>query len=449
MRQGMRAILLAAAIAWAHQGTTEPVDDPVWLVDLSGPVGPASVDLVIRTIEDANERRREAVIIRLDTPGGLDKAMRDLVRAILASDVPIITFVAPNGARAASAGTFITYASHVAAMAPATNIGSSTPVSIGPQPARPGNEDDDDSAQTEPLDAMARKVINDAVAYLQSLAELRGRNIEWAEETVREGANLRASEALEANVIDLIATDVPELLDALHGRRIDVASGSHTLATAAATVRVIETDWRYDLLATITDPSIAYGLLLIGLYALVLEFYNPGLVIPGVVGVIFILLGSYGLQLLPVNYVGLLLVLLGIGLMIAEIMSPSFGVLGVGGVISFALGSVIMFDSEIPAYTLPLSIVAAFTVVTGLTVFLVVGLAVKARRQRVVSGTEAMLGASAVVTQAFIAQDGHFEGDVFAFGEHWRARSDKPLNEDTTVRVDAIDGLILEVSKEV
>ena len=446
MRQGMRAIFLAAAIAWAHQGTTEPVDDPVWLVDLTGPVGPASVDLVIRTIDDANESHREAVIIRMDTPGGLDKAMRDLVRAILASDVPIITFVAPNGARAASAGTFITYASHVAAMAPATNIGSSTPVSIAPQPVRPG--DTDESAQSEPLDAMARKVINDAVAYLQSLAELRGRNIEWAEETVREGANLRASEALEANVIDLIATDVPELLNALHGRRIDVRSGSHTFSTAAATVRTIETDWRHDLLATITDPSIAYGLLLIGLYALVLEFYNPGLVIPGVVGVIFILLGSYGLQLLPVNYAGLLLVLLGIGLMIAEIMSPSFGVLGIGGIISFALGSVIMFDSEIPAYTLPLGIVAAFTVGTGLTVFLVVGLAVKARRQRVVSGREAMLGASAVVTQAFVAQDGHFEGDVFAFGEHWRARSDKPLGEDTTVRVDAIDGLILEVSKE-
>lgn len=449
MYQRITALLIAVVFAWTWTSTAESANDRVWLVDLEGAVGPARVDLVIRTIEDANEMDREAVIIRMNTPGGLDKSMRDLVDAILASDVPVITYVAPNGARAASAGTFITYASHIAAMAPATNIGSSTPVMMGgqPPPNRSAGQDGDEPAPA-PADAMTRKVVNDAVAYLQGIAELRGRNIEWAEETVREGANLRASAALEINVIDIVAEDIAELLAAVDGRTVDVASGTHTFTTASATVHVIEPDWRHNLLATITDPSIAYGLLIIGLYALLFEFYNPGLIVPALVGAIFILLGAYGLQLLPVNYAGLALVVLGIALMIAEIMSPSVGVLGVGGLVAFVLGSLLMFDSDMPGYTLPLGVIAAFTVSTALTVFLVVGMAVRARKQRVVTGVEAMVGASAVVTTTFTLVEEHYEGDVFAFAEHWHARCDKPLEQGAEVRVDAVDGLILDVREE-
>jgi len=476
MRQQYKALCLAACFiglwTWAAGGTgtaqagisdTGAADTDVLLVDLEGPVGPASVDLVIRTIEDANQRGLEAVVLRMNTPGGLDKAMRDLVQVILASEVPIITYVAPNGARAASAGTYIAYASHIAAMAPATNIGSSTPVSIAPQglPTGPGRqppgkapgtgdgEQDEPAQAAPPGDAMGRKVVNDAVAYLQSLAELRGRNIEWAERTVREGANLRASEALELNVIDLIAEDLGELLQAVHGRTVKTQSGERTLNTANAVVTVVETDWRHDLLETITDPGIAYGLLIIGIYALILEFYNPGLIVPAVTGIILILLGAYGLQLLPVNYAGVALVLLGVALMIIEVVTPTLGILGVGGLVAFVLGSMIMFDSEVPGLELPISIIAAFAVATGLTVFFVVGMAVRARSQKVVSGTEAMIGATGEALHVFeAAHDEVYHGDVRAFGEIWQARSRHPIEAGDKVNVEAVDGLVLEVSEE-
>jgi len=452
MRHRLKAICVVCLLLWSAPLLTAPADADVYLVDLNGPVGPASVDLVIRTIEDANETGRAAVILRMDTPGGLDKAMRDLVQAILASDIPIITYVAPNGARAASAGTYIAYASHVAAMAPATNIGSSTPVSIAPQAlptAAPDQAaDEPEKKPSQPLDAMGKKVINDAVAYLQSLAELRGRNIEWAEKTVREGANLRATEALEQNVIDLIAPDLQALLEAVHGRKVKTAAGLRELNTRSAAIKVIESDWRHDLLATLTDPSIAYGLLIIGIYALMLEFYNPGLIIPAVTGVILILLGAYGLQLLPVNYAGVGLVILGVVLMIAEVMTPTLGVLGVGGLVAFVLGSMIMFDSEVPGFGLPISIIAAFAAATAATVFFVVGMAVRARQQKIVSGTEAMIGAHGVVLNSFSSEGTRYHGDVRAFGEIWQARSDNPLPVGADVRVNAVDGLILEVSEE-
>jgi membrane-bound serine protease (ClpP class) len=451
MRLCLKAIFLACLLVWAAPLLTATSDGDIYLVDLNGPVGPASVDLVIRSIADANDAGRTAVILRMNTPGGLDKAMRDLVQAILASNIPVITYVAPNGARAASAGTYIAYASHIAAMAPATNIGSSTPVSLAPQAlptATPADEGQPAKDQAQPLDAMGKKVINDAVAYLQGLAELRGRNIEWAEKTVREGANLRASEALEQNVIDLIAPDLQSLLEAIHGREVETAAGTVTLETQAATIKVIESDWRHDLLATITDPSIAYGLLIVGIYALMLEFYNPGLIIPAVTGVILILLGAYGLQLLPVNYAGVGLVFVGVVLMVAEVMTPALGVLGIGGLLAFVLGSMIMFDSEVPGYGLPISIIAAFATATAATVFFVVGMAVRARRQKVVSGEEAMIGASGIVLVPFTAEGEHYHGDVRAFGEVWQARSENPLLEGAAVRVDALDGLILEVSEE-
>ncbi len=473
MRELSKGLCLILCLVWVYTWAASPsggaqtansgaaAADNIVLVDLEGPVGPASVDLVIRTIEDANTRGLQAVIVRLDTPGGLDKAMRELVQVILASDVPIITYVAPNGARAASAGTYIAYASHIAAMAPATNIGSSTPVSIAPQglPSGPGrqppnldpdNEDSDGKpAAAPPGDAMSRKVVNDAVAYLQSLAELRGRNIEWAERTVREGANLRASEALAQNVIDLIAEDLGELLQAVDGRTVETHAGAKTLNTAGAVVTVVESDWRHDLLETITDPSIAYGLLIIGIYALILEFYNPGMIVPAVAGIIMILLGAYGLQLLPVNYAGVALVLLGVALMIVEVVTPTLGILGVGGLVAFVLGSMIMFDSEVPGLELPLSLIAAFTAATGLTVFFVVGMAVRARRQKVVSGVEAMIGGSGEALRTFEKNHDHsYHGDVRAFGEIWQARSHHPIAAGDKVHVEAVDGLVLQVSEE-
>ncbi|MDP6376970.1 MAG: nodulation protein NfeD [Pseudomonadales bacterium] len=440
-------LALALALAIAHSAQiTAAAERSVWLVDLDGAVGPASADLVIRSIEEAGEAGAVAIVIRMDTPGGLDLAMRDIVKAILGARLPVITYVSPGGARAASAGTYITYASHFVAMAPATNIGSSTPVSIAPSvPSAPsplGGDDEEEDSKPAPdtPDAMTRKIINDAVAYLQSLAELRGRNIEWAEETVREGANLRASEALEKNVIDLIAADLGELLEALDGREVELDGRTVQLATAGAVVERVETDWRHELLTVITDPSIAYGLLLVGFYGLILEFYNPGMVFPSVLGVICLLLGAYGLQMLPINYVGLALIVVGIGLMIAEVFSPSFGVLGIGGVVAFVFGSIMLIDSDLPGYQLPIPIIAGFALSTGLLAFLAVGAAVRARSSDMMSGVEAMVGGEARAL-------GSFEGTgrVWAFGENWVAQSEEPVEEGSMVRINEVDGLKLIV----
>ena len=419
----------------------------VWVVPLDGPVGPASVDLVIRAIADADDADAEALVIRMDTPGGLDKSMRDLVKAILAADLPVVTYVSPDGARAASAGTYIAYASHIAAMAPASNIGSSTPVSIAPQspsspfPGPAGEEKgDDEPAAPPPQDAMTKKVVNDAVAYLQGLAELRGRNIEWAEATVREGVNLRASEAVEQNVVDLIATDLNALLTALDGRTVHIKGHDRVLETDGATIVPVEVDWRHELLGIITDPSIAYGLLIIGVYGLILEFYNPGMIFPAVLGLICMLLGAYGLQMLPVNYAGVALIVLGIGLMVAEVMTPSLGVLGFGGVAAFVIGSVLLIDTDLPGYDIPVGLIAAFAVLSAGLSFFVVGAAVRARQQPVVTGVSAMLGEPGTALEDFDTQ-----GTIRAFGEIWQARTSTPVQRGSTVRITAIDGLTLTV----
>ncbi len=444
MRYWFVLIVVAASAGMLAFAAEEAAEGDVWLVDLDGPVGPASVDLVMRSIENAAAVDAQAIVIRMDTPGGLDKSMRDLVKAILASDIPVITYVSPDGARAASAGTYIAYASHIAAMAPATNIGSSTPVSIAPtvpQPTSPTSGDEPEAPP--PADAMTKKVVNDAVAYLQSLAELRGRNIEWAEETVREGANLRATEALEQNVIDVVAPDLATLLNELDGWEVKVGNGTQILHTAGALVVQVETDWRHELLSIITDPSIAYGLLIIGVYGIILEFYSPGMVFPAVTGVICLLLGAYGLQMLPINYAGLALIVVGIGLMVAEVLTPTYGVLGVGGVAAFVFGSVMLMDSDIPGYQLPIPIIAGFAIATGGIAFFVVGSAIQARRQKVVTGVESMIGAEALVLDDF---DGR--GSVRAFGEVWGASSAVPLQKDTKVRVTHVDGLTLTVEPE-
>jgi membrane-bound serine protease (ClpP class) len=388
-------------------------------VDLDGALGPATSDLIIRSLEEAEEVGAEALIIRMDTPGGLDKSMRELVQAILAAEIPVITYVAPEGARAASAGTYIAYASHIAAMAPATNIGSSTPVSIAPTPALPtaAPEGEDKKETPPPADAMTRKIVNDAVAYLQGMAELRGRNIDWAEETVREGANLRSSEALEMNVIDLVAGDLTELLAQIDGWEIALDRGVVTLETAGAVIHRVETDWKHDILELITDPTIAYGLLIFGVYGLILEFYNPGMIFPSVIGIVCLLLGAYGLQMLPVNYAGLALILVGIG-----------------------MSSLMLLDTESPEFGLPIAVIAAFAATTaGLTLF-TVGAAVRARNASVMTGKEGMVGAPVEVLDDFAD-----EGRVRAFGEIWRARTSVPLKSGKHAKVVGVDGLTLVV----
>lgn len=415
----------------------------VWLVDLDGPLGPATSDLIIRSISEAAASGGEALIIRMDTPGGLDKSMRELVQAIIAAELPVITFVAPGGARAASAGTYIAYASHIAAMAPATNIGSSTPVSLGPAPSLPNAAEDEqeEGGEAAPADAMTRKVVNDAVAYLEGLAELRGRNMEWAEQTVRVGANIRASEALELNVIDLMADDVPALLAAIDGWEVPLRDAVAVLATAGAGVHRVETDWKHDLLALITDPTIAYGLLIFGIYGLILEFYNPGMIFPSVIGIVCLLLGAYGLQMLPVNYAGLALILVGIAMMIAEVFTPAMGVLGIAGVVAFVMGSLMLLETESPGFGLPIAVIAAFAATTaGLSLF-AVGAAVKARAASVRTGRESMLGAPVEVLEGFEG-DGH----VMAFGELWQARASTPVSPGRTAEVVDVDGLTLVIA---
>ena len=435
--------------------TTIPVKaQDVWLVELQGAIGPASADFVMRSLEDAAAENAELVVLRIDTPGGLDLAMRDIIRSILGSEVPVAGWVAPGGARAASAGTYIMYASHFAAMAQATNIGSSTPVNIGgeggspfPIPTMPeqpdtgGDDQPEESApDTLPGTAMERKVLNDAVAYIRGLAELRGRNAEWAEQTVVEAANLPASEALELNVIDLIADDIDALLTQLHGRSTTIDSQTVTLNLAEPNVISIEPDWRHEFLAMITDPNVAYILLMIGIYGLILEFYNPGMGLPGITGVICLLLGAFALQMLPINYAGLALIVVGIGLMIAEALSPSFGVFGLGGVVAFILGSVMLMDTEMEAFQISLAIIGAFAVASAGVFLYALGAVVASRQRRITTGMEGMLGETAVATEDFAGK-----GHVRALSEKWSAISDQPVKKGDELEITEVDGLTLKV----
>ncbi len=433
----------------------------VWLLELDGPIGPATADYFISNLHAAQRTDAMLFVMQLDTPGGLDHSMRDMIKAILASKVPVATYVAPNGSRAASAGTYLMYASHIAAMAPATNIGSSTPVNIGsespfpmpgsnpqptPKPADKSGKDDSGTQQAPaPLQGttMERKVLNDAVAYIRGLAELRGRNQEWAEKTVREAANLPASEALAEHVIDLIAPNLTDLLAKLNGRKIKVQDGAVTLDLTDPVIKRVVPGWRYELLSLITDPNIAYILMMIGIYGLILEFYHPGTGVPGVVGVICLLLAGYALQMLPVNYAGLALIVVGVGLMVAEAFSPGFGVLGVGGAVSFVFGSVILMDTDLPGYQISMPIIAAFAVASVAFFLFVVGVAVRSRHAKVVSGRESIVGATALVMEDFSRR-----GLVRLGGEIWQASAKIPLTKDTQVRVVAIDGLVLMVEPQ-
>ncbi|MGD8841123.1 MAG: nodulation protein NfeD, partial [Gammaproteobacteria bacterium] len=394
-------------------------------------------ELVARGISEAEDNHADLVILQMDTPGGLDHSMREIIKTILDSHVPVVTWVAPQGSRAASAGTYILYASHVAAMAPATNLGAATPVQIGGLPELPSEPGETKPAGDGKTD-MQRKILNDAIAYIEGLAKLRGRNEQWAAQAVREAASLSAEEALKLNVIDLVAADLNDLLKQLDGRRINIKGHVEVLDTAGMVVERVTPDWRSELLAIITNPNIAFVLMLVGIYGLIFEFSSPGAILPGVTGVICLLLALYAFQVLPVNYTGLALLVIGIAFMVAEIFVTSGGILGLGGVAAFTVGSVMLFDDDFVAVSLPI-IGGTALVAAGFMLWILRHFA-KLRHTQVVSGEEYMIGHVGTVREAFDAR-----GRIDLDGENWIAETRVPLEAGQKVRVTAIDKLVLTV----
>ena len=439
----MRMISLLL-LCWISGAAAQP-GAPVLVLTQSGAIGPASADYLHRGIDHAARIGAQLIVLRMDTPGGLDLSMRDIIRDILASPVPVATYVAPSGARAASAGTYILYASHIAAMAPATNLGAATPVNLaGPgdtgarQPRHDKNAKDAPQAASGDQ-AMMHKQVNDSAAYIRGLAQLRGRNAQWAERAVREAVSLSAREALKLKVIDMIAADVPQLLQQLDGRSVAASGRDVILHTAAAPVVQRDPDWRTEFLALITNPAIAYLLLLIGVYGLVFEFMNPGFALPGVVGGICLLVGLFALQLLPVNYAGLALMALGIVLFVLEFLTAGTAVLGVGGVIAFVAGSIMLIDTDAVGFTIPLAMIGTVAALGAAGLLVLVRLAITARRRPVVSGREQLVGATGVVLDN--APDCYARIE----GERWKVRSAAALRPGDRVRVTRIDGLVLDV----
>ena len=434
-------------------------DPKVVVLEVDGGIGVATADYLEHGIEHAEEQDAELVIIDMDTPGGLMNATRDIIQQILNSSVPVATFVTPAGARADSAGTYILLASHIAAMAPTTHLGAATPVSltgdqVTPDPVEESSDEEssgdgesdsdsddaEDVPQTDPGTAMERKVLNDAVAYIRGLAERHGRNADWAEDAVRDASTLTAEEALEQNVIEFIADDHSDLLEQINGLELKVGTEMVTLATEHVTIEEFEPNWRIRILSAIANPEIVLLLGIIGLYGLMYEGWNPGAIVPGVVGVICLLLAAYALQVLPVNYAGLALIIVGLALMTAEAFAPSFGALGLGGIAAFVFGAIMMFDSDIPGFGISITFVIGLALVAALAIIWLVGFALKLRKRGAVTGSDSIVGGVGTAMHNFTG-----EGKVWLEGEAWAAHSKTPVEKNQHVVVVAMDGLLLEV----
>lgn len=455
LRQALTALF--CAFLAVHAGAA---DNRIVVLEVKGGIGVATADYILSGLEYAEAQQAELVVLAIDTPGGLVSATRDIIQGILGSSVPVATYVSPAGARAASAGTYILLASHVAAMAPTTSIGAATPVPLGgdfspPEPEQKPLPDvpplDDGGEQPEPAPAedaqgrdsgtaMDRKVMNDAVSYIRSLAERYGRNADWAEEAVREAATLTDKEALAQNVIEYIATSQTDLLEQLHEAELVVDNETITLDTANTVLDRFEPNWRIRFLSMLTDPNVVLILGLIGFYGLLIEAWNPGGIVPGVVGVICLLLAAYGVQALPVNYAGLALILVGLALMTAEAFAPSFGALGLGGIAAFVFGAILMFDSDIPGFGVSVSFVIGMAIASALFIIWTISYLLRLRKRGAVSGAESIVGGIGTAIEAFEG-----EGRVWLEGEAWHAYSKVPIEKDQQVEVIAMDGLVLQV----
>jgi membrane-bound serine protease (ClpP class) len=376
----------------------------------------------------------------MDTPGGLDTSMRAIIQDILAMPIPVVTYVHPSGARAASAGTYILYASHFAAMTPGTNLGAATPIQIGGVPS-PESESEEDETGSSPATAAERKAVNDAVAYIRSLAEMRGRNADWGEEAVREAASLSADAALELGVVDLVAPDLDSLFEQLDGMTVTIDGEAREMSTDELAIIEIEPGWTTQLLATITNPNIALILLMIGIYGILFEFLNPGALVPGTVGAICLLIGFYALAVLPVDYVGLAMILLGIALMVGEAFAPSFGILGIGGLVALVFGATILFDTDVPEFRVNWSVIAAIGVFSAALVILVARVGIRSFKYRVVTGSEELIGATATVID-WAGSEGH----VLVHSERWNARGPEGLSDGEDVIVEKLSGLTMTVA---
>lgn len=451
-----RLIHVAAALLWSvFSLPATAVSSQVTLLTIDGAITPANADYVVRGIAHAASNGSHLVIIQMDTPGGLDTSMRSIIKAILASPVPVACYVAPSGARAASAGTYILYASHIAAMAPGTNLGAATPVQIGgtPEPEREkpsthpnnnvsGKKADDPEATDKALTApMSRKQVNDAAAYIRGLAQMRGRNADWAERAVREAVSLSAEEASAQDVIDYVAKDIADLMAQLDGKKVNILGQDKLLQTRNANAVDMQPDWRTKFLAAITDPSVALILMAIGIYGIIFEFMNPGVGVPGVIGAICLLLALYALQLLPVNYAGLALILLGMAFMAAEAFLPSFGILGLGGIVAFVTGALMLIDTDLPGYGIPTALIVTVAVTSAFLLAAITHMALKARRRAVIGGPGNLIGSIAEITEAAQTQ-----GWAQLQGENWRVASHSNLRKGQHVRVVARKGLELEVA---
>lgn len=433
---------------WA---TYAKAGNDVWLLDIKGPIGVATAEYLISGIDAAHATPAisspSLIIIQMDTPGGLDGPMRDIIQRILSSQIPVVGYVFPKGARAASAGTYILYAVHVAAMSPATTLGAATPVQIGglqpPAPTETDKGEKDPQAEPVPATTMERKMINDASAYIEGLAELRDRNSQWAVKAVRSAASLSAQEALEIGVINILADDLDDLLNQLDGMTIKVKDQQQTFTSLGATLVHYAPNWRHEFLSILTNPNVAYILMLAGVYGLFFEISNPGLGVPGIAGTLFILMALYAFQLLPINYAGAGIILLGLGLMIAEAMMPSFGIFGIGGIITFVIGSVMLIDTPQPAFRIATPIIVAVALGSALFVFMTISMLINNRHRKLASGIETLSGQ---LTQVEAVHNHH--PMVRLQGELWQVKCDKPLKTGDKVKVLSVNGLILNVSKQ-